>query len=63
MAEPKSIFDIIDDTLHDVGLPGLKDVLPSPKEVASMIGIPTPGDIASRLKADVKRRVEAYGRR
>lgn len=57
-----SIFDFIDNTLHDVGLPGLKDVLPSPKEVAAMIGIPTPGDIASRIKADVKRRVESYKR-
>lgn len=62
MAEPKSIFDIIDDTLHDVGLPGLKDILPSPKEVAGMVGIPTPGELASRIKADIKRRVEAYKR-
>ena len=63
MAEGKGLFDFIDDTLHDVGLPGGKDILPSPKEVAAMIGIPTPGEIAGRLKADVKRRVEMYGRR
>jgi len=58
MVEKRSLIDIIDDTLGELGLPGLKDVIPLPKYVAEILGIPTPDEIAQEISKKVREAVE-----
>ena len=58
MAEKRSLIDVIDNTLGELGLPGLKDVIPLPKYVADVLGIPTPDEIAQEISKKVREAVE-----
>ena len=46
-----SAFRVVDDTLEELGLPGPFELLPTPSEVFSTLGIPTPDSVAERFKA------------
>jgi len=58
MPEERSIVDVIDDTLGELGLPGLKDIIPLPADLLRMFGIPTPDEIATEVSRKVRASVE-----
>ena len=48
-----SSFRMMDDTLQELGLPGLFDVIPTPEELIHLVGLPTLNDLGESLKERV----------
>lgn len=46
-------FRIIDDTLEELSLPGVFDILPTPSELIHFFGLPTLNDLGESLKAGI----------
>lgn len=47
----------VNDWLDKIGMPRPHDVCPTPAEVCSQIGIPTPAEMVRRVMGDVKGKV------
>lgn len=49
-----SIVRILDDTLEELGLPGIRDIIPLPQHLLSeTLGIPSPNDVIESLQERV----------
>lgn len=55
-----SLFRILDDTAEELGLPGLRDMLPPPQEILSeTVGLASPNDFAEALKERIRGAVKS----
>ena len=49
-----SVLRIVDDTLEEFGLPGIRDIIPMPQHLLSeTLGVPSPNDVLESLQEKI----------
>lgn len=52
------LFGILDDSLHEVGLPSPGDIIPSPRQVIHAFGLKTLSDLTRGLQEKIQENIE-----